>query len=295
MNFRQVKLWTALITPMDDSGEVDYESLETIVRKQEAAGNGILLLGSTGEGLALTIGEKSAVVQSVMKMNPSSPVMVGVGGFNLKSQQEWIGYCNRLDVDAFLLVAPLYSKPGPRGMEKWFRLLMDTSDKPCMLYNIPGRTGVRIPPDIVGHLNGHPNMWSLKEASGSVDEYRAFRERVPRLPVYSGDDALLPLFASEGCSGLVSVAANVWPEATGRYVELALGGKLSGGMELWKKGAETLFSVSNPIPSKILLMEKGWIKSPVLRLPLTHDELTDKSPLLKADKEILNWYLNEKN
>lgn len=289
----KLKLWTALITPMQKNGQIDFEDLEVVVRKQEAAGNGILLLGSTGEGLALNDNEKLEVVQFVSGLNLNTAVMAGVGGFNLEKQKSWIMECNNYNIDAFLLVAPLYSKPGPVGLEMWFRTLLDTAGKACMIYNIPGRTGVKIPSTVLKNLWGHRNLWSLKEASGSVEELRKFRKDIPDLAVFSGDDGLLPAFADEGCCGLVSVAANVWPEPTSRYVELSLKGKCESFGSVWSEGAKALFSVSNPIPSKILLVEKGWIKNSMLRLPLTDKELTDRRPLLKADQDILNWYSNQ--
>ncbi len=294
MNINELKLWTALVTPMQSDGSVDFAGLENIVRQQEAAGNGILLLGSTGEGLALDQEEKKSVVSFVSGMNPDIGVMVGVGGFNLKQQQQWIETCNHLNIDAFLLVSPLYSKPGPVGMEAWFRSLLDVSGKPCMLYNIPGRTGVKIPPSVIQALSGHPNMWSIKEASGSKTDYNTFRQTTPEIPIFSGDDLMLPVFAEFGCSGLVSVASNIWPQATARYVDLSLARETSSFGEVWTKAVKALFSASNPIPAKVLLVEKGWIEHPDLRLPLTTRELKDKNILLEADKSILNWYSNLK-
>src|SRR5699024_8801578 len=119
------------------------------------------------------------------------------------------------------------------GLERWFRALLESSERPCMLYNIPSRTGMKIPPGEIKQLENHPNMWSLKEASGSLSEYREFRELMPDLPIFSGDDGLLPEFVTAGCSGLVSVAANVWPEATGRYVELSLDGRSEECGKAW--------------------------------------------------------------
>jgi len=292
MKIENSKLWTALITPMLEDGKIDFESLELIVQKQEAAGNGILLLGSTGEGLAIDSGEKKSIVKFILELNPEIPVMAGVGGFNLQIQKEWIEYCQQFRIDAFLLVSPLYSKPGPIGMEMWFRSLLDVSDKPCMLYNIPSRTGVKIPPGVLKKLENHPRLWSLKEASGNLDEYMAFRNLTPDLAIFSGDDALLPSFAKAGCRGLVSVASNVWPEAVSKYVDYCLEGRLSTGEQIWAEASRALFSASNPIPSKILLSQKGWIKSPALRLPLTKHEITDQGRLLEADRAITNWYLN---
>jgi 4-hydroxy-tetrahydrodipicolinate synthase len=294
MNIKDITLWTALVTPMKSDGSVDYPGLEAIIRRQESAGNGILLMGSTGEGLALGDDEKVSIVKFVSELNPETPVMVGVGGFNLEKQSQWIQTCNHLNIDAFLLVSPLYSKPGPIGMEQWFRSLLDVSDKPCMLYNIPGRTGIEIPPAVIQKLYSHKNMWSLKEASGDISDYRAFRNAAPDLPIFSGDDKMLPVFVEAGCNGLVSVASNVWPQATKRYVELSLKQQTSTFEEVWPPAIRALFSVSNPIPVKVLMVEKGWFKSSALRLPLTSRELIDKGVLFEADEIISNWYSNHK-
>lgn len=287
---KETRLWTALVTPMNRDGEIDYDSLERLVGKQEEAGNGVLLLGSTGEGLALSDEEKHSVVRFVSELGPDIPLMVGVGGFNLESQRSWIAACNGLSIHAFLLVAPLYSKPGPAGMQAWFEALLEESDQPCMLYNIPSRTGVRIPPGVVANLATHSRMWSLKEASGSADEYRAFREAAPTVELFSGDDAHLPIYTEIGCSGLVSVAANVWPEETSRYVDLTLDGESESFRGLWERASEALFFASNPIPAKTLLLEKGWISTATLRLPLLREDLTDMEPLLNADRDIRKWY-----
>jgi 4-hydroxy-tetrahydrodipicolinate synthase len=294
MNINDFTLWTALVTPMNSDGSIDYDGLEAIIQRQEEAGNGILLMGSTGEGLAIGDEEKDDIVNFVSELNPDTPVMVGVGGFNLEKQGKWIQNCNSLNIDAFLLVSPLYSKPGPVGMEQWFRSLLDLSEKPCMLYNIPGRTGIEIPPAVIRRLSGHRNMWSLKEASGNISDYRAFRNATPDLPIFSGDDKMLPVFVEAGCNGLVSVASNVWPEATRMYVELSLQSETSTFNDAWPAAIQALFSVSNPIPVKILMVEKGWIKSPALRLPLTCRELVDKDVLFEAEELISNWYSNLK-
>ncbi|MEX2600120.1 MAG: dihydrodipicolinate synthase family protein, partial [Balneolaceae bacterium] len=170
----------------------------------------------------------------------------------------------------------------------------ETSELPCMIYNIPGRTGVRVPPQVIRTIAGHRNFWSVKEASGSIREYQQFRQEVPEVPLFSGDDGLLPYFAAAGCRGLISVASNVWPEATGRYVEICLNGDPKQLFPLWKRATEILFSASNPIPAKSLLREKGLIKTSVLRPPLTDRELDNLEELLNLDNEISNWLLTQK-
>lgn len=288
------RLWTALVTPMQPDGQIDFDDLESLVRRQEKAGNGVLLIGSTGEGLALDDEEKKAVIEHVAELKLSVPVMAGVGGYNLETQKKWIRFCNGLELDTFLLVTPLYSKPGPVGQTEWFTALLNASEKPCMIYNIPGRTGAKILPSVFREIESHSNFWSIKEASGSIQDFQAFREAVPDIPIYSGDDGLLPFFSAAGCRGLVSVASNIWPEATNLYVQKCLKGQTDSLFPLWKHATEMLFTVSNPIPAKMLLVEKGLIKSPALRMPLTTSELDSTRELINIDKKIADWYSQNK-
>lgn len=290
---KEKNLWTALVTPMNENGGVNFEDLGKIARRQEAAGNGILILGSTGEGLALADTEKMEVVDYVSGLDLKVPVMTGVGGYNLEQQKDWIAYCNS-KTDAFLLVVPLYSKPGLTGQTEWFRALLNHADKPCMIYNIPSRTGVKLYPQVMISLKNHPNMWAMKEASGSLHDFQEFREAVPNIPLFSGDDALLPFFSAAGCKGLVSVCSNVWPEEVSLYTEKCLKGETETLFPLWHTAVKTIFSASNPIPVKRLLKEKGWIRSASLRAPLSEAELLTADSLLKIDEEIKNWYQKNK-
>lgn len=292
---KNTKLWTALITPLKEDGSLHFSDLEKLAKRQEKAGNGLLIIGSTGEGLALSDNEKLEVLKFVSDLNPEVPVMAGVGGFNLEEQKKWVNACNKSNVDALLLVTPLYAKPGIEGQVHWFKSLLDTAEKPCMLYNIPSRTGVEMPPEVLTRLKGHENLWAVKEASGSISEYQKFREAVPDIPFFSGDDALLPFFSAAGCAGLVSVASNVWPEATKLYVEKCLKGETESMLPVWNKAVKALFSASNPVPAKLLLKEKGIIESAALKPPLVEHELKDLTELLNVDREIENWYKLNKN
>lgn len=285
-----ITLWTALITPMHEDGEVNHDELASLIHLQDDAGNGVLLLGSTGEGLALDDEEKRQVIKTATNLNIDVPIMAGVGGFNLRNQIEWIEFCNEAGVDSFLLVNPLYSKPGPNGQTEWFRALLDTADKPCMIYNIPSRTGVKLHEEVLQALENHPALFGVKEASGSIEAFRRYRQTAPGLKFYSGDDALTPFFAVIGCEGLVSVASNVWPEAVHVYVDRCLSGQTHRLLDTWKEPAEVLFSAPNPIPVKILLREKGIIGHSTLRPPLTEAELSNIDILKEADKAIGHWY-----
>ncbi|MFP5387308.1 MAG: dihydrodipicolinate synthase family protein, partial [Bacteriovoracia bacterium] len=113
MSLSNYALWTAVVTPMLENGAVDFESLSRVVEEQDAAGNGLLILGSTAEALNLNLTSRKAIIEHVVKMKPESPVMVGVGGNLLEEQKEWITYLETLPVHAYLLVTPHYAKPGP--------------------------------------------------------------------------------------------------------------------------------------------------------------------------------------
>lgn len=283
-------LWTALVTPFTDAGEVDYGVLDQLVAQQQAANNGILLLGSTGEGLALTLKEQQAIVEHVCQLAPTVPLLVAVGGMNLKQQVAWVEYCNQLPIHGYLLGSPLYAKPGVVGQTHWFENLLNASKHPCMLYNVPGRSAVAIPPAVISNLKDHKNLWALKEASGDIAKFEGFRNAAPELAIFSGDDALMPYFAQAGAKGLVSVAANAWPVQTHEFVKRSLSGQHPNLFADWSQAIQSLFAVANPIPVKVLMHLQGRINTPYLRPPLTHLELTQTDCINNANNTILSWH-----
>lgn len=289
MNLNDYPLWTAVITPMREDGSVDYESYGLLLKEQEAAGNGVLTLGSTGEALNIDEDERREVLAFTLKQNLKVPIMVGVGGVNLRETKTWVEYLNTQPIHAVLLVTPLYAKPGDEGQYEWFKTLLDTSKHPAMLYNVPSRTGKPMSVKAVSRLKDHAKFWAIKEASGSTEEFKKYREAAPQARIYSGDDAMTPKFAPLGGVGLVSVASNVWPAQTNRYVRQCLDGTLKDE-QLWADCANSLFAASNPIPAKVLLKKLGRIASSTLRAPLTDKELPDCSAQIEADLKINNWF-----
>ena len=290
MSITDTKLYTALVTPMKENGDIHLDNLASLIHKQNEAGNGVLVLGSTGEGLALPLEDKKQVVETAASLNVDIPIMVGVGGFNLRNQIEWIEYCHQFDIDSFLLVTPLYAKPGPKGQVEWFKSLLDAADKECMLYNVPSRTGSKMSPLVLKELAGHPNFVAVKEASGSIEDFQNYRKTAKDIKFYSGDDGLLPFFAMAGCDGLVSVASNVWPQATHQYVDWCLDGRGPELLPLWQECTDALFRGPNPVPAKVLLHDKGWIENTTLHPPLTQEDVEDISILKNADNMIQRWY-----
>lgn len=285
-------VFTAMITPMNEDGSLDFESFEYLLRKQEKAKVGTLILGSTGEGLNLNAQEKRAIVKFTKELNLDVPLMVGIGGHSIIDQKEFIHYCDEVGVDSLLLVTPLYAKPGKEGQFEWFSELLSYTKTECILYNVPSRTGVKLHPEVPARLSQKfSNVVGVKEASGSVDEFKEFINQSPDLDFYSGDDGLTEAYIQEGGIGLISVASNVWPKQTRKLVDLMLEGKFDMIYEDWVESTNALFSASNPVPTKILLQHKGWITNTNVRLPLSLKDLTaeGEEALLEADRKINLW------
>lgn len=289
MNVNNFPLWTAVVTPLSHSFQVDYRALTSLIHDQEEAGNGLLILGSTAEALNLPLEEKKKIVDHVIALNPKTPMMVGVGGHQLEETLEWLKFLETKNIQAYLMVTPLYAKPGPIGQYQWFKALMDAVTKPVMLYNVPGRTAVALSTEAVEKLSTHNNFWAIKEASGSVEKFKTYLTAASGHPVYCGDDALMPEFAQAGSSGLVSVASNAWPKETNLYVKQCLN-KTFDAKQLWTDASNSLFVVSNPVPVKRLMFENGKIQTPFMVQPLSHEDMKDAAPVLAANENVKTWY-----
>ena len=286
-------VWTAIITPLNTDGSVDYDSLKSLLQEQVQAGNAITILASTGEGLNLDLAERKQILDFAVGLKLDVPLMVGVGGVNLHDQLEWVEYLNTLEVHCYLLVVPLYAKPGVHGQYGWFKALLDAANKPCALYNIPKRTAKNLEFDAVEKLKDHPRFWGMKEASASEEDFAKYKATAPKVHMLSGDDPMLPAFAKLGAKGVISVASNVWPEATQEFAGQCVGGTFTDD-EIWDKATAALFCASNPVPVKALLHDLGRIKSPELRLPLSSEDMTDMGVVREANADIAAWLAAQK-
>jgi 4-hydroxy-tetrahydrodipicolinate synthase len=282
------QVWTAVITPMNDDASVDYDSFQKILLEQQAADNAITILASTGEGLNLDLSERKQILDFALGLKLDVPIMVGVGGVNLHEQSDWVSYLNTLELDCYLLVVPLYAKPGVHGQYGWFKALLDLSTKPCALYNIPKRTAKSLEFDTVEMLKDHPRFWGMKEGSASEADFARYSKIAPRIQMLSGDDPMLPAFGKLGAKGVVSVASNAWPEATHEFARQCVEGSFKDN-ELWDKATAALFCASNPVPIKALLHDLGRIKTPEARLPLSSQDMADISIVREANDNIKQW------
>lgn len=282
-------LWTACVTPFnEDASKVDYQSLEKCLRMQEKSGNGILLLGSTGEGLSLTDQERCEIVNFACKLNLKTQLIAGVPSHNLNAALAWLEFCKDLPIQGYLMTTPIYTKPGVNGQIEWFKTLLNKSTKPVIIYDNPGRTAARFYPEVAKNLQNHPNFAAIKDSSGGVESIVEYKIAAPKIPIYCGDDYLMPALAHLGCFGLISVASNAWPEATRIYAEhLLKGNKLKS--TIWWQACKALFSASNPIPIKALMHDLGIIEHPQPRLPLSLSDLPSRKTLLAHHESIANW------
>ncbi|MBN9564974.1 MAG: 4-hydroxy-tetrahydrodipicolinate synthase [Alphaproteobacteria bacterium] len=282
-------LWTASVTPFTKDGkEIDYTSFEKILHKQDQSGNGILLLGSTGEGLLICDQEKLAILNFAFSLNLNSPIMVNVPSIEISGTLSFIESCKNYPISAFLMTVPVYTKPGIMGQTKWFETLLNASNTPAMLYNIPSRSGIRLHPECIKNLSSHPNLWAIKDSGGGVDSVVQYQLAAPKISVYCGDDNMMPAMAAYGAKGLVSVASNIWPTLTHKYTQQSLRGKCSQ-TEIWFQACQQLFSASNPIGAKALMHALGQISHNTTRPPLSMEDLPSVDALLKADQLIQTW------
>lgn len=280
-------LWTACVTPFLNN-KVDYKSLKSTLILQNSAKNGILLLGSTGEALSLSVEEKKEIVNFVCDLQLSSEIIVGVPGIDLLAAIEWMQYCNDLPINGYLITTPIYAKPGIIGQTLWFESLLDHANKPCMLYNIPSRAGVKLYAEVVENLMQHDKFWAVKDSSGNVNSIAEYKILSPEVEVFCGDDYMMPAMVAFGASGLISVGSNVWPKAVRSYVKGLISG-VDVDLKVWWHAFKSLLTASNPIPIKALMSEIGLISSAEVRLPLHADDLPASDLLINMHNQIIDW------
>lgn len=263
----------AMITPFHEDGSVNFDVLTELLERQIAAGtDGILTLGTTGEYPTMSHEEDASVVAHTIKVvNGRVPVIVGSGSNCTATQIEKSVEYQDMGADALLLIAPYYNKANPEGMVRHFAETADRVKIPCLLYNVPGRTGCSIPVSVVEQLSKHPQICGIKEASGDMSYAMKIARCVgPDFALYSGnDDITLPLM-SIGGSGVISVFANVMPGMCHQIVADYAGGNQARALENHLKYLELmngLFMEVNPIPVKSAMNMMGLNVGP-MRLPL---------------------------
>lgn len=262
---------TALITPFRN-GEVDYAAFAALTDRQVAAGIDFLVpLGTTGETPCLEDDERIKVLQIAKEHSGGLPVVAG-GGTN--SLQHTIRSMQMLDphgVDAFLIVVPYYNKPTQEGQYQYFKAVAESTDKPIVLYNVPGRTGVNMTAETALRLAEIPNIVAIKEASGNRPQVEEILRNAPKgFEVLSGNDDDTYWMMHQGGAGVISVASNVAPKHMAELISAIRGGYTEKAFKLNEELTPLFtncFVESNPIPAKAALHAMGLIENE-FRLPL---------------------------
>ena len=262
---------TALITPFKD-GEVDYDAFAALVDRQVDAGIDFLVpLGTTGETPCLEDEERIRVLQVAKEHSKGLPVVVG-GGTN--SLQHTIRSMKMLDpygVDAFLIVVPYYNKPTQEGQYQYFKAVAESTDKPIVLYNVPGRTGANMIAETALRLAEIPNIVAIKEASGNRDQIMEIMRNAPGgFQVLSGNDDDTLWMMQNGGAGIISVASNVAPKHVADFIGAIRKGDMAKAEQMNRELTPLFincFVESNPIPAKAAMTAMGLIRNE-LRLPL---------------------------
>jgi len=272
---------TALVTPMRDDGAVAYDELEALVERQVAGGiNGLVAVGTTGESPTLDHNEHSQVIRTVASAAAGKvPVLAGTGS---NSTAEAVSLTKQADAEAgvtgMLVVAPYYNKPSPEGLFRHFSAIAEVTDKPIILYSIPGRCGIDIPVDVCARLfEKHPNVCGIKEAGGQALRVTELAQKLGEdYLILSGDDSQTLPFMSFGAKGVISVCSNFIVTELVEMVQLALKNDFVAADKINRRYQPLfgdLFIQPNPVPCKLAMHRLGILSSPAVRLPLC--EMTD--------------------
>ena len=264
---------TALVTPFRD-GLVDYEAYAAIVDRQGRAGvNFLVPLATTGETPTLSSEEKVRLLQITREHSAGLPLLVGCGANSVPGTLANMELLAPYGVDAWLVVVPYYNKPTQEGMYRYFKAIAAATDKPVVMYNVPGRTGANMEADTCVRIaRDVPNIIATKEASGKLDQVFSILENAPEgFSVLSGDDDLTLQMMEKGAMGVISVASNISPAGVTTMTAAALQGdfqKANTVNRALKSLYKACFVETSPIPVKgaLSLMH---LCTKEMRLPLT--------------------------
>ena len=281
----------AIVTPMHENGDVNYEKLSEILEEQIAGGtDAIIICGTTGESSTLTHEEHLDVIRyTVEKVAKRIPVIAGTGS-NCTATAIYLSQeAEKAGADALLLVTPYYNKATQNGLIAHYTAIAESVKLPIVLYNVPSRTGCNIQPQTAVYLAKNvENIVAIKEASGDIGQVATLAALADGcLDIYSGnDDQVVPLLALGG-KGVISVLSNVAPRETHDMVMKFLEGDVKGSLDIQLKYMDVihnLFSEVNPIPAKRAVAEMGYCKN-IVRRPLTEMEEDHAQVLIQSMKE----------
>lgn len=280
---------TALITPFKN-GAVDYDAFAALVDRQVEAGIDFLVpLGTTGETPCLEDDERIKVLQVAKEHSKGLPVVVGGGTNSLNHTIRSMQMLDPYGVDAFLIVVPYYNKPTQEGQYQYFKAVAESTDKPIVLYNVPGRTGANMSAETTLRLAEIDNIVAVKEASGNRTQIEEILRNAPEdFMVLSGNDDDTLWMMQNGGAGIISVASNVAPKQMADFIAAIRKGDMAEAEEMNRMLTPLFtncFVESNPIPAKAALHAMGLIENE-LRLPLVPSQQSTYELMVETIKGI---------
>jgi len=274
-------VYTALVTPFDEGGEVDYEALGELLEKQIAAGvAGVVPMGTTGESPTMFNAEHDELIAyAVEKVSGRVQVWAGTGSNNTQQAIRTTREAEAAGADGALVVTPYYSKPSQAGLERYFGEIAEASDLPIIVYNIKGRTAVNVETETLAKIARIPNVIAVKEASGDIGQMADVIDRICHRHddpfwVVAGDDAMTLPLMSLGGHGVISVVSNLVPDRMVALVNAASEGDFATARRLHFELLplfKAAFVETNPVPIKAAMnlcgLKVGGVRSPLA--PLT--------------------------
>ncbi len=267
------RIATAMVTPFDYKGHIDFSKTTQLVNYLIANGSEALVVcGTTGESPTLSKEEKIALIDHVVRaVDKRVPVIAGTGSYNTYESIELTKKAEDLGADAIMLVAPYYNKPDQEGLYQHFQSIAESTNLPILLYNIPGRSVINIEPKTIIRLSKIENIVAVKEASGNLNNMTEIIANTPDdFELYTGDDGNTLPVLSIGGSGVISVASHVIGNEMQEMVTTFLKGNILEASKLHQKLLPImvgLFKAPNPVPVKTALQMKG-LDVGIVRLPL---------------------------
>jgi len=272
--------YVAIVTPFLEE-KLDEQGLRDLLDFHlENGTHGIVPCGTTGESATLSFAEHHRVIEvTIQKVGGRLPVMAGTGSNSTDEAIELTQFAKDAGADSVLSVVPYYNKPSQEGLYRHFKKIAETVDIPLVLYNVPGRTVTNMLPETVARLAQIDNIVGIKEASTNLSQITdVLRLCPPDFAVLSGDDFTCFPSVFLGCTGVISVTANVMPREMSAFMEAALAGNLEEAKQLHFRlfpMFHAMFAAPNPVPAKKALELLGKIRSGEARLPLS--PIDDKS------------------
>jgi 4-hydroxy-tetrahydrodipicolinate synthase len=285
------KVLTAMVTPFNQQGEVDYQAAkELALRLVENGSDGLVISGTTGESPTLTTEEKLSLFTTVVEaVGGKATVIAGTGSNDTKKSVELTKEAERTGVDGILAVAPYYNKPPQEGLFRHFATVAEATALPVMVYNIPSRTGVNVTPNTMSRLAEVKNIVALKESAGDLNQAAEMVRVLPKdFLVYSGDDSLTLPMLSVGANGVVSVASHLVGRKMKTMIDEYCQGEVAKAAEINNELLplfKVLFITTNPIMVKAALNLLG-IEVGSTRLPLVEPDETELEKLKDVLRQI---------